>query len=208
MLHSLTDSFRKQAAIPDFSINEKLSEKARIAGMSVVAVPDVDTFSYFPAFNRAVIGFGIKLPFPRPTTQRHLQTYRTVVFELTSLVNHEMAGFVALIYQADTASKEAMEMEYLALLPQYQGQGLGRLLVECATQVAAVMQCQSLCTEPRSDTKIINFFKHLGFRVNDKGTYECTVQPMPYNQKVTKPSLVDHSPEGCQLKKVPLKHLA
>ncbi|BAY99729.1 GCN5-related N-acetyltransferase [Tolypothrix tenuis PCC 7101] len=57
---------------------------------------------------------------------------------------------------------------YLAVAPEYQRQGIGKYLVEQATLKLKSLNCPKINIQIRnSNTDVIQFYKHLGFKVDD-----------------------------------------
>jgi ribosomal protein S18 acetylase RimI-like enzyme len=59
-------------------------------------------------------------------------------------------------------------LNYLAVLPEYQGQGYGRKLVEKAIAELKKLGCLKVNLEVRkSNSSVIDFYIHLGFKDNE-----------------------------------------
>lgn len=59
-------------------------------------------------------------------------------------------------------------LNYLAVLPEYQGQGYGRKLVEKAIAELRKLGCLKVNLEVRkSNSSVIDFYIHLGFKNNE-----------------------------------------
>jgi ribosomal protein S18 acetylase RimI-like enzyme len=59
-------------------------------------------------------------------------------------------------------------LNYLAVLPQYQGQGYGKKLVEKALAELKKLGCLKVNLEVRkSNSSVIDFYMHLGFKDNE-----------------------------------------
>jgi ribosomal protein S18 acetylase RimI-like enzyme len=59
-------------------------------------------------------------------------------------------------------------LNYLAVLPEYQGQGYGRKLVEKAIAELRRLGCLKVNLEVRkSNSSVIDFYMHLGFKDNE-----------------------------------------
>lgn len=59
-------------------------------------------------------------------------------------------------------------LNYLAVLPAHQRQGIGRRMVEAATAKLEVMGCPKINVQIRtSNTEVIEFYKRLGFTMDD-----------------------------------------
>lgn len=59
-------------------------------------------------------------------------------------------------------------LNYLAVAPNMQGRGVGRCLVEAATDVLRELGCPKVNLQIRaSNTGVIEFYKRLGFTVDD-----------------------------------------
>jgi ribosomal protein S18 acetylase RimI-like enzyme len=59
-------------------------------------------------------------------------------------------------------------LNYLAVLPEYQGQGYGRKLVEKAIAELEKLGCLKVNLEVRkSNSPVIDFYLHLGFKDNE-----------------------------------------
>jgi ribosomal protein S18 acetylase RimI-like enzyme len=59
-------------------------------------------------------------------------------------------------------------LNYLAVLPEHQGQGYGRKLVEKAIAELKKLGCLKVNLEVRkSNSSVIDFYMHLGFKDND-----------------------------------------
>jgi ribosomal protein S18 acetylase RimI-like enzyme len=59
-------------------------------------------------------------------------------------------------------------LNYLAVLPEYQGQGYGRKLVEKAIAELKKLGCLKVNLEVRkSNSSVIDFYMHLGFKDNE-----------------------------------------
>lgn len=56
-------------------------------------------------------------------------------------------------------------INYLAVLPEHQGQGYGRTLVERAIQELTRLGCQKINLQVReTNLRVVAFYKHLGFK--------------------------------------------
>lgn len=59
-------------------------------------------------------------------------------------------------------------LNYLAVSPQFQRQGIGRSMVEDATSKLAAMGCPKINLQIRtSNTQVIEFYKRIGFTLED-----------------------------------------
>ena len=59
-------------------------------------------------------------------------------------------------------------LNYLAVSPEFQRQGIGRSMVEDATARLAAMGCPKINLQVRaSSTQVIEFYKRIGFTIDD-----------------------------------------
>lgn len=59
-------------------------------------------------------------------------------------------------------------LNYLAVAPKYQRQGIGRYMVEQVTSKLLELNCPKINLSIRtSNTAVIEFYKRIGFKVND-----------------------------------------
>lgn len=59
-------------------------------------------------------------------------------------------------------------INYLGVLPEYQGQGLGRALMARAETLLAQHGCPKINLQVRaSNTKVIQFYEKIGFRMDE-----------------------------------------
>ncbi|MCP6757997.1 MAG: GNAT family acetyltransferase [Fischerella sp. CENA71] len=59
-------------------------------------------------------------------------------------------------------------LNYLAVAPEYQRQGIGKYLVEQATIKLKSLNCPKINIQIRnSNTDVIEFYEHLGFKIDD-----------------------------------------
>lgn len=59
-------------------------------------------------------------------------------------------------------------LNYLAVAPEYQRQGIGQYMVEQATTKLKAMNCPKINLLIRtSNTNVIKFYEHLGFKIDD-----------------------------------------
>ena len=59
-------------------------------------------------------------------------------------------------------------LNYLAVAPEYQRQGIGQYMVEQATAKLKTMNCPKINLQIRtSNTSVIKFYEHLGFKIDD-----------------------------------------
>jgi len=82
----------------------------------------------------------------------------TLVYEK----NQQLIGYVMVLFHTGTS---LARLYSLAVLPGFQGQGIGRDLVEAAEQVAQEHDCSSLRLEVRQDNQTgIRLYEKLGYR--------------------------------------------
>lgn len=82
----------------------------------------------------------------------------TLLFE----VSGKVVGYVMLLFHKGTS---LARLYSLAVLPNFQGQGIGRKLIEAAEKVASEHDCSSLRLEVRSDNQSgIRLYKAMGYR--------------------------------------------
>jgi ribosomal protein S18 acetylase RimI-like enzyme len=59
-------------------------------------------------------------------------------------------------------------ISYLAVTPEHQRHGYGKKLVQKAIEELKKIGCQKINLQVRrSNTKVVNFYKHLGFKEDD-----------------------------------------
>jgi ribosomal protein S18 acetylase RimI-like enzyme len=76
------------------------------------------------------------------------------------LLKGEVVGSVMVGYEGHRGW-----INYLAVLPEHQGQGYGRTLVERAIQELTRLGCQKLNLQVRkTNLRVVAFYKHVGFK--------------------------------------------
>lgn len=122
---------------------------------------------YRSEFQRAVVDLWSKCSLTIPQNDPVVDIQKKVDYQpelfFVALLNGHVVGSVMAGYEGHRGW-----LNYLAVLPEYQGQGYGRKLVEKAIAELKRLGCLKVNLEVRkSNSPVIDFYVHLGFKDNE-----------------------------------------
>ncbi len=106
---------------------------------------------------------GLVVPWnnPRSDIQRKLKVQPEMF--LVACIDERIIGSVMAGYDGHRGW-----INYLAVLPEFQGRGIAFKLMNCAEEMLRNMNCPKINLQVRTSNKtVIEFYKRIGFRVDD-----------------------------------------
>lgn len=199
-------------------LSTELLERAKYKGFRVEAIKGLSDESYSVNFGRSE---NYKIPrshrtfmktFLRDTqSQRISDRYKDdVIFELHSIRNRKLAGFVSLKKTADCKPSE-LWLSKLAVTPSFQGKKLGSYLCDCAMDYAKNANISTLKLLAARD--VVGFYQKKGMKVVAGGSsslseVHANIKPVSKIETSASSYLDLHIPTNRTTRHVPLKELS